>query len=181
MAASRALRRARPPLADYGDAIRDAVAAEFGDDRPELMIEPGRGLVAGAGTLYSEVVLVSDRDGDAGPRWVYLDIGRFGGLAETEGELVRYPIRTAHDDGPRSPVVLAGPTCDSADVLYRRHPYLLPDDLCAGDVVRLLHTGAYTTSYLGRLQRVRPAALRLHRGPRHGWVGTSVRAANVAV
>lgn len=111
------------------------------------MIEPGRGLVAGAGTLYSEVVLVSDRDGDAGPRWVYLDIGRFGGLAETEGELVRYPIRTAHDDGPRSPVVLAGPTCDSADVLYRRHPYLLPDDLCAGDVVRLLHTGAYTTSY----------------------------------
>ncbi|MBN9795157.1 ornithine decarboxylase [Pseudonocardia sp. TMWB2A] len=170
------------PLSDYGDAIRDAVAAEFGDDRPELMIEPGRGLVADAGTLYSEVVLVSDRDGDAGPRWVYLDVGRFGGLAETEGELVRYPIRTAHDDGPRSPVVLAGPTCDSADVLYRRHPYLLPDDLCAGDVVRLLHTGAYTASYSSvGFNGFAPLRCVCTGDPAAGGSGMSVRAANVAV
>lgn len=136
-----------PPLATYGLAIDECLGRAFGADRPEVMIEPGRAMVADAGTLHSEVVLVSRRDGSAGPRWVYLDIGRFGGLAETEGELIHYPLRTAHDGQSCAPVVLAGPTCDSADVLYRHHRYLLPECLRAGDRVQLLCTGAYTVSY----------------------------------
>ena len=51
-------------------------------------------------------------------RWVYLDIGKFGGLAETMDESIRYPIKTPHDGDEVGPCVLAGPTCDSADVLY---------------------------------------------------------------
>jgi ornithine decarboxylase len=44
-------------------------------------------------------------------------------------------------------VVVAGPTCDSADVLYEEFKYQLPLDLRAGDRVELLSAGAYTTTY----------------------------------
>ena len=80
-------------------------------------------------------------------RWVYLDIGRFGGLAETEGEAIRYRIATPHDGGPAGPVVIAGPTCDGADMLYERSNYRLPLALCRGERVELLSTGAYVTTY----------------------------------
>ena len=49
--------------------------------------------------------------------------------------------------GPLRPVVIAGPTCDSVDVLYEKQRYLLPADIQIGDRVQLLSTGAYTASY----------------------------------
>ena len=97
--------------------------------------------------MHTEVVLVSARGRQDGPRWVYLDIGRFGGLAETEGESIRYAIRTARDGSPTGPVALAGPTCDGADILYEKTHYDLPLDLCSGELVDLLGTGAYVSTY----------------------------------
>ncbi len=91
-------------------------------------------------------MLISRRD-ESQPRWVYLDIGMFNGLAETLEEAIRYRILTPGRSGERTPVVLAGPTCDSADVLYERSPCLLADDLDIGDRIRLLSAGAYTASY----------------------------------
>jgi ornithine decarboxylase len=78
---------------------------------------------------------------------VYLDIGRFGGLAETEGEAIKYRIITAHDGTPMGPVAIAGPTCDGADILYEKANYRLPLALASGDRVELLSTGAYVTTY----------------------------------
>jgi ornithine decarboxylase len=78
---------------------------------------------------------------------VYLDIGRFGGLAETEGEAIRYRVMTRHDGAPAGPVVLAGPTCDGADILYERSGYHLPLALADGDQVRFDTAGAYVTTY----------------------------------
>lgn len=43
--------------------------------------------------------------------------------------------------------MLAGPTCDSADVLYEKTAYELPLDLASGDRIEILNTGAYTSSY----------------------------------
>jgi len=82
-------------------------------------------------------------------RWVYLDAGVFGGLAETLGEAITYPLVTSRDadDAAVGPVVVAGPTCDSVDVLYQRHRYELPLDLTAGDTVSFLSAGAYTNAY----------------------------------
>ena len=80
-------------------------------------------------------------------RWVYLDAGRYQGLAETEGEAIAYALRVPGRSGPLEDAVLAGPTCDGDDVLYRRTPCPLPADLAAGDVVDLLAAGAYTASY----------------------------------
>jgi ornithine decarboxylase len=97
--------------------------------------------------IEAEVVLISKKSEDDPVRWVYLDIGKFGGLAETIDESIRYPIRTAKDKDERTPCVVAGPTCDSVDVLYEKNPYLLPVSLAIGDKVLIEAAGAYTTTY----------------------------------
>ena len=83
----------------------------------------------------------------AGARWVYLDIGKFGGLAETIDEAIQYPLATGCDGGRLVPTVIAGPTCDGADVLYQNAGYKLPEELAAGDWVEFRRAGAYTASY----------------------------------
>ncbi len=139
-------REAAPSLGEYGTAIGKALDGAFGDQLPDLMVEPGRYLVADAGVLRSEVVLVARRAPDE-PRWVYLDCGKFHGLAETMDEAIRYRLRTNRDGGPVGPVAIAGPTCDSADVLYEKADYQLPLELAEGDVVDIMSAGAYTTTY----------------------------------
>jgi len=138
---------ATPALAEYGAAITASIARHYGDHPPHVMVEPGRSVVAESGVIRSEVVLVSRKSYADERRWVYLDIGRYGGLAETEGEAIAYPLRTSKDGSPVGPVVIAGPTCDADDVLYQNTCYQLPLDLRAGDHVDLLGAGAYTSSY----------------------------------
>ncbi len=136
-----------PGIDDFGHAIMGAMTQHFGNDLPEMLIEPGRFLVGDAGVVSSEVVLVSRKGKEDPVRWVYLDIGRFGGLAETEGEAIKYAFRTPHDGGADGPVTIAGPTCDSTDTLYEKSNYRLPLALASGDRVELLSTGAYVTTY----------------------------------
>jgi ornithine decarboxylase len=136
-----------PGIDDFGAAIMGAMAEHFGNALPEIVVEPGRFMVGDAGVVESEVVLVSRKGEDDPVRWVYLDIGRFGGLAETEGESIRYAFRTPHDGSVEGPVTIAGPTCDSADTLYEKSNYRLPLALDCGDRVQLLSTGAYVTTY----------------------------------
>ena len=137
-----------PGVESYGDAIFRALTKHFGNQLPETIIEPGRGMVGNAGMIEAEVVLVSRKsDAEDEVRWVYLDIGKFGGLAETMDESIRYPIRTERDAERMSPCVIAGPTCDSVDVLYEKQHYPLPISLSIGDKVLIEGTGAYTTTY----------------------------------
>ncbi len=136
-----------PEAQAYGQAIFGALRKHFGNRIPETIIEPGRGMVGNAGVIKAEVVLVSKKADNDNVRWVYLDIGKFGGLAETMDEAIRYPIVTARDGDEKEPCVLAGPTCDSADVLYEKAPYPLPITLTIGDEVLIEGTGAYTTTY----------------------------------
>ena len=136
-----------PGVRSYGQTIFRALRRHFGNSIPETIIEPGRGMVGNAGVIEAEVVLISRKSDDDKQRWVYLDIGKFNGLAETMDEMIRYPIRTPCDDGPFGPCVIAGPTCDSVDVLYEKEPYLLPVSLEIGAKVLIEGTGAYTTTY----------------------------------
>lgn len=136
-----------PPVEAYTNAIKESLARHYTEGLPELMIEPGRYITAEAGIIQSEVVLVAKKSKTDTVRWVYLDIGKFGGLAETMDEAIAYDIRTPHDGGPVGPVILAGPTCDGVDILYQKTHYELPLNLAAGDRVELLATGAYTTTY----------------------------------
>ncbi|MFM2043490.1 MAG: hypothetical protein RLY86_2066 [Pseudomonadota bacterium] len=136
-----------PTSEAYGRAIDDSLRRHFGNRLPETIIEPGRGMVGNAGVIHSEVVLISRKSANDERPWVYLDIGKFGGLAETMDEAIQYPITTAHDGGETQSVIIAGPTCDSADVLYEKSDYRLPVALRIGDTVAIQATGAYTTTY----------------------------------
>lgn len=136
-----------PAVEAYGNSIFRALRRHFGNQLPETIIEPGRGMVGDAGVIKAEVVLISKKSSEDSVRWVYLDIGKFGGLAETMEEAIRYPILTPKDGDATVPCVIAGPTCDSADVLYEKTPYALPISLEIGDEVLIDATGAYTTTY----------------------------------
>jgi len=135
---------AAPELSEVGAVIAEAVARGL-PEHTDLVVEPGRALVGSAGVIHGEVVNV--RIAPDGRRWIYLDIGRYNGMAETENEYIAYRIETLRDGDARDEAVIAGPTCDGDDVLYQRTRVLLPTTLRAGDPVRILDTGAYTASY----------------------------------
>jgi ornithine decarboxylase len=135
------------PVERYAAAVMAAITRHFGNDLPEIIVEPGRSIVGDAGVIQSEVVLISRKSFGEDRRWVYLDIGKFNGLAETADESIKYRIRTPADGGAVGPAVIAGPTCDSADILYEKAGYELPLDLKVGDKVEILSTGAYTSTY----------------------------------
>ncbi|MEP1933128.1 MAG: type III PLP-dependent enzyme [Roseibium sp.] len=136
-----------PGVPSYGEAIFRALTKHFGNQLPSTIIEPGRGMVGNAGMIETEVVLISKKHEADEIRWVYLDIGKFHGLAETMDEAIRYPIKTPKDGDQTAPCVLAGPTCDSVDVMYEKTPYELPVSLSIGDKVLIEACGAYTTTY----------------------------------
>lgn len=131
---------------DYANAVMGLIHRHFGDV-PQIMAEPGRGLVAEAGAISAEVLLVSRKHDNDLHRWVYLDIGMFSGLAEAMGEAIRYRISTDRDHEATGSCILAGPSCDSADVLYERQPYQLPLGLRSGDRIVIHSCGAYTSTY----------------------------------
>jgi ornithine decarboxylase len=135
---------AAPPLHCYATAIHSFLGHAFGADRPDTLVEPGRAVAGDAGTVVTRVIAVLRR-GDV--RWVYLDCGVFSGLVETLGEAIRYRLHTPGLAGPTGPCVLAGPTCDSTDVMYERTPARLPLALAEGDEVHLQSAGAYTSCY----------------------------------
>lgn len=86
----------------YAADVMAMVAERFGDV-PHIMAEPGRGLVADAGMIAAEVLLVSKKSASDAQRWVYLDIGKFSGLAETHDEAIRYQFMTRHDGTETGP------------------------------------------------------------------------------
>jgi ornithine decarboxylase len=134
-------------LEDYTRIIKSSIKSNFSSDVPRIIVEPGRYISGNAGVIQSEVVLISKKSPEAQKRWVYLDIGKFGGLPEVLDESIQYQIRTPRDGGDTGPVVIAGPTCDEVDVIYDSSDYELPIDLEIGDRVEILSTGAYTASY----------------------------------
>lgn len=140
-----------PGIGDFGKEIERSIRSEFGDRAKKLnvMSEPGRFLTAEAGTIHSTIVSSREASETGDVRWLYLDVGRFGGLAETEGEAIRYHFEasTIGDQSDLHATAIAGPTCDSADVMYKHQTYQLPGSLTPGDVLHIKGTGAYTASY----------------------------------
>jgi len=127
-----------PSIETIADVVNRGLAA-FGPE-VRVMAEPGRYLVSDAAWFVCRVVGTATR---GGKRWAYLDAGMFGGIIETT-EGLQYDVITERD-GRLSPYTVAGPTCDSVDVVMREQ--LLPDDLQADDFVFIPNAGAYTTAY----------------------------------
>jgi ornithine decarboxylase len=146
------------PIEQYGLVITKAL-----DDvlpyRPEkLAVEPGRYLVAESAVLVSTVLGREERSGE---EWVYLDVGVYNGLMETQQTLNQwaYPMWTSRSGDDRAqliPYTVAGPSCDSADMMFVATP--LPDSLDLGDLVMIGSAGAYTLSYASNFNGFPPPA-----------------------
>jgi ornithine decarboxylase len=136
-----------PPIAQYGHAILAAVADVL-PYRPEILVaEPGRYLAAESAVLVSTVL---GREERAGEEWLYLDVGVYNGLMETQQTLNEweYPLWTSlpdHASARQTPFTIAGPSCDSADTMFLATP--LPASIGIGDHVMIGSAGAYTLSY----------------------------------
>lgn len=130
----------------YSREIKRYLHDDFGDELPEIILEPGRSLVGDSGVLVSEVVLIARKARTALVRWVYTDVGKFSGLIETLEESIKYPVY-CEKKGETEEVILAGPTCDSQDVMYENTAYKFPLNLAIGDRLYWVTTGAYTSSY----------------------------------
>lgn len=136
-------------LSEYASEITRYLHDDFGDEIPEIILEPGRSLVGDSGILTSEVILTSRKNNTALARWVYVDAGKFNGLIETLDESIKYPVITNKDSPTEKEgeVIIAGPTCDSMDIMYEDSKYKLPVSLKSGDKLYWLSTGAYTSTY----------------------------------
>ena len=133
---------------EYSNDIKKSLKKYFGKNVPsEIILEPGRFLVASAGVLEAEVILVTEKNYGK-DKWVYLDVGRYNGLAETEGEAIKYKIKVkGYNKYKTCKYILAGPSCDGHDILYEKYLYELPNKLKIGDRIRIFSAGAYTTAY----------------------------------
>jgi ornithine decarboxylase len=108
--------------------------------RVRVIAEPGRYIAGPAGTAVARVIGRAQREGRW---WYYLDDGVYGSFSGQLYDHAMYPIEVPGATGPAHPSVLAGPTCDSIDVVREDVP--LPE-LQIGDLVVGRMMGAYTSA-----------------------------------
>jgi ornithine decarboxylase len=136
-----------PSIRQIGDAIVPALS-ELLPYRPGLLAsEPGRHLVAESAVMVASVL---GREVRAGENWVYLDVGAYNGLMETQQTVNQwgFPLWTSRPDHasvPHLPFTVTGPSCDSSDTMF--YGVALPSTLDVGDQIYIGSTGAYTLSY----------------------------------
>ncbi len=119
--------------------IHKLIFEKFPEDI-EIHIEPGRSVVGDAGVLVSSVIGKAKRyDED----WLYIDVGVFNGLMESLGG-IRYSYIVESYKSNDKKWTLAGPSCDSFDVIDKNIPLPEPDIGC---LILILSSGAYTISY----------------------------------
>lgn len=122
-------------LEDYFTAIHDAFERLPISYSAELWCEPGRALCAEYSSL---VVRVERRRGDE----LYINDGAYGALFDAAHVGWRFPVRLLRDSvAANTAFSFYGPTCDDMD--HMAGPFVLPDDIAAGDYVEIGMLGAY--------------------------------------
>jgi diaminopimelate decarboxylase len=129
------------------DAFAQALAASAAGTPYRLAIEPGRALIARAGSLLYRIVSVK-RQGRR--RFVVVD----GGMTDNPRPLLygaHHPadLVASAATGAPAPATLAGRSCENDEI----GEYLLPADVAAGDVIAMRYTGAYTFSMASNYNR----------------------------
>ena len=124
------------PIAEFCAPIRSALALLPAHVR--VIAEPGRFIAAPAAIAISTVMGKAKRDGRW---WYYLDDGLYGSYSGQLFDHAKYPVATLKQSDEQFVSVLAGPTCDSIDVIDDN--ILLPE-LAIGDLVVGRMMGAYT-------------------------------------
>ncbi|PLV60404.1 type III PLP-dependent enzyme [Thermotoga sp. KOL6] len=145
-------RKPIPSIEEIGRAIEEAIDEHLWFvHNLKLIAEPGRYMVGEAGWLVTKVLLKSER---AGEKWIYIDAGAFHGLAETLQNF-EYELRVlGKEKDELEEYHLAGPTCDSIDVIYDK--VLLPKSVTLNDLVCFINAGAYTVEYNTQFNGIEP-------------------------
>ncbi len=125
-----------PDIVPFCAPIRAALAKV--PKRVRIIAEPGRYI---AGPSAIGVASVMGRAQREGHWWYYLDDGLYGSYSGQIYDHARYPVEPLRDSEERLPSVLAGPTCDSIDVIAEN---LMLPELKAGDLIVGRAMGAYT-------------------------------------
>ena len=125
-----------PDIRKFCAPIRAALATL--PRRVRVLAEPGRFI---AGPAAIGVATVMGRARREGHWWYYLDDGLYGSYSGQLYDHARYPVESLRQGGPLLPSVLAGPTCDSIDVIAEN---LMLPQLKAGDLIVGRAMGAYT-------------------------------------
>jgi ornithine decarboxylase len=125
-----------PPLEDYFQIIHQNFYNLPIAYNAELWCEPGRALCAEYSSL---IVKVEKRRGEE----LYINDGAYGALFDAAHVDWKFPVRALEDDliKPDMDFAFYGPTCDDAD--YMQGPFVLPEDIQAGDFIEIGMLGAY--------------------------------------
>jgi ornithine decarboxylase len=108
----------------------------------EIHIEPGRAVVGDAGILVTTVIGKASRSDED---WLYIDVGVFNGLMESVGGIkYTYIVESYKHARSKKRWTLAGPSCDSFDVIDKNVALPEPN---VGNLILILSSGAYTISY----------------------------------
>ncbi len=126
-----------PSLTTLMQPLHDVLATLPEDVK--LVAEPGRFLIAAAGTLTCQIISTTTRQQK---NWAFLDCGYYNGLMELK-ENFGYELKSRRG-GKLSPWTIAGPTCDSLDMFDQ--PFLLPANSEAGDIIDIPNMGAYANT-----------------------------------
>lgn len=135
-------------LQQYAKNINSYIKQIFCDYKKlQFVMQPGRSLVANSGILVSQVIQTTLKDMQCDYQWVFIDAGKFNGLIETLGQAIKYPIYQQNYIQPKNKFILAGPTCDSCDIIYQKFDVKLSANTKQKDRLYFLSCGAYTSSY----------------------------------
>jgi ornithine decarboxylase len=130
------------PLENYTNEIRKAFENLKLDNKPELLCEPGRALVAESGSTIVKVVLRKKQK-------LYINDGTYGSLFDAGVLNFILPTRMVPNGRVTSKKLtsysLYGPTCDSAD--FMKGPFVLPNNLKEGDYIEIGQLGAYSLTF----------------------------------
>jgi ornithine decarboxylase len=136
-----------PAIEQIGNVIESALDELLPYEPLLIVAEPGRHMVAETAVMVASVL---GREERAGEEWLYLDVGAYNGLMETQQTVGqwRFPLwssRADHGVVEQVPYTVTGPSCDSSDTMFYGAP--LPVTMSEGDRVYIASAGAYTLSY----------------------------------
>lgn len=136
-----------PSIDEIGRVIERALDDLLPYVPPLVVAEPGRHMVAETAVMVASVL---GREERAGEEWLYVDVGAYNGLMETQQAVGqwRFPLwssRPDHGVVEHIPYTVTGPTCDSADTMF--YGAALPVSMGEGDRLFVASAGAYTLSY----------------------------------
>ena len=130
------------PLENYMSEIKEGLEKLKLEKMPEVFCEPGRALVAEAGSTIVKVLLRKKQK-------LYINDGTYGSLFDAGVPNFVLPSRMIKNGRAISKKLTAfnfyGPTCDSLD--YMKGPFLLPNNIKEGDYIELGQLGAYGTTF----------------------------------